>query len=211
MINPNYENMLVNGILRKRRSPLSSATSREPTPVSGGPSSSKRARVDADTSDNVLHIVSAGGSESGSAGLDMSWSAILHQDIDVGGAKVKTEDIIDERDDKLTPGHHHHPLNGSSISRQLSDSLSDEYDISELINANLDSPVDLLTGDPLDLTILGSSIRAPDWWSDQAQTNSFLDQSGIFSSGSRHPWQEDRHDFDNIDADIHRLFDNGSL
>ena len=214
MINPNYENVLVNGILRKRRSPSNTTSSagysREATstnlqPAGQPPAKKTRHERTEESAENVLHIAANAGDNS--ANLDVSWSAILHQDIEVGGAKVKTEDIIDERDDKLA----HNEL-ASTLTHQVSDNNSD-CDIADLLNANLDSPVDFLTGDPLDLTVLGASIRAPEWWSDQMQNNNFLDQSAIFQPDNKHPWAEDRThtDFDLIDTDIHRLFDSSTL
>ena len=176
------------------------------------------------------HTTSSGGGGDEPT-LDFNWNSILLQDIDVGGTKVKTEDIIDhpEHDDIASPI--------ISLSPPPSDSNSD-ISIDDLLNnatfaANeFENPIDFESGQPLDLSISGMSLRPPDWWSDSInESKGFLSPShagngldtpvtsqspmGVTDSSggglADHPWAESRDVIDNaissFDTDITNLFD----
>ena len=106
---------------------------------------------------------------------DFNWNAILHQDIEVGGVSIKTEDIIDgEASEQELADGAACPI--TALSPPPSDSNSDVA-LEDLLNAadlagvgvgdpTYDhDPVDLSTS-ALDLTVQGAGIRPPDWWSE---------------------------------------------
>ena len=90
---------------------------------------------------------------------DFNWTAILNQDIEIGGVRVKTEQIIDNEDSG--------PL--IAMSPPSSETNSDDLGLDELFSQtdiSMDTPLDCTTHNPLDLTVTGTGIRPPEWWSD---------------------------------------------
>ena len=154
--------------------------------------------------------------------LDFNWNSILLQDIDVGGSsKVKVEDGID----------HAAASQIADLSPPPSDSNSD-VSIEDLLNNaafvnDLDNPIDFDTGEPLDLSISGMSLKPPDWWGDSLNDSKGL--LGLVVNGGRdegcglhtpdmpqspgegedssHPWQEGEMAFDTDITDLFNMSD----
>ncbi len=159
--------------------------------------------------------VMGGESDLGGA-LDFSWNTLLNQDIDIGGMKIKAEDIIDEDHSTSIAS----PI--TALSPPPSDNSSD-ISLEDLLNtdlgsADLDSPLDLSTGDALDLTVTGVSMKAPDWWS-ESFNGKLLDcidshsRSGLSTPVAptdevdfAHPWADDS--IENEDSVFDREFSN---
>ena len=217
--------MFVNGIFKKRRGSL---TGREAYMPQMPPT--KRNRTDdpvrpvgAMRGDTIFHI----GADSISDVLDISWNTttLLGRDIDVGGVRVKTEDIIDEKENVAAVG----------TITPLSPPTSDgEVGLDDLLGAGLDfeDPLDLSTGSALDLTVQGTGIRPPEWWSDSAGRDMFvgllsprqlnhnsglntpIPASPVLDSDVEfgHPWAEDRLELDQALASFGGdMFDLGSI
>ena len=241
-INPQYVDMLENGILKKRRasvreniapSPPLKRIKSEPddlyNPVK--PScSGYRTDVGLVTVKTEPGITDSRCLQLGDIGegLDFSWSSILNQDIEVGGVRIKTEDIINETEQaantitSLSP-----PPSDSSSDVSFDDLLNNEF-----VTEEMDLPLDLTTGNGLDLTIQGTGIRPPNWWEESLNSSKGLIQayenrnnsglntpigaspmhesveSEIISHHHHHPWAEDKTDLDQAIAafDIDNLF-----
>ena len=168
---------------------------------------------------------------------DFNWNAIFHQDIDVSGVRIKTEDIIDAGGDSCDSGSTGEEMESSitALSPPASDSNSD-VGLEDLLNPDfstdgLDGPLDLSTGGELDLTITGHSLKAPDWWSESFGRGGFmsLEHSSSRSSGlntpvsaspvpdhdnAPHPWAEQRsldEAIANFDLDLQNLFEDDGV
>lgn len=231
-INPEFEDMFVNGIFKKRRG----STIREPiapcakrikkeseegsddgSVVSLVDDIENRALIKAactasSRTDSILHV----GPEDLGDALDLSWSSILNQDIEVGGVHVKTEDIIDCQDsvDAVASSI-------TSLSPPPSDTSSDvalEDLLSAGLNTDLDSPFDFTTGDALDLTVSGTCIRRPEAWEvgrpdeyNHSGLNTPISPSPIPEMDFSHPWADHRSELDqaiaSLDSEIQNLFD----
>lgn len=95
---------------------------------------------------------------------DFNWTSILNQDIDIGGKTIKTEVIIDDAE--------HSPF--MAMSPPSSETNSDDLGLDDLFSQTdlaMDLPIDFQTNDPLDLTVHGTNIQPPDWWSSDANNN----------------------------------------
>ena len=140
--------------------------------------------------------------------LDFNWNAILLQDIDVGSSnRVKLEESIDNID-------HAAANNIADLSPPPSDSNSD-VSIEDLLNNaafvnDLENPIDFESGQPLDLSISGMSLKPPEWWGDSLNDSKGLlglvvnatreegnglhtpvmPHSPIDDGDSSHPWHE---------------------
>ncbi|XP_077979964.1 forkhead box protein J1-A-like [Glandiceps talaboti] len=121
--------------------------------------------------------VISGGSLKG----EFSWNSVLDNEIDVDGIKIKTEDILDE----------HETLRVESPILDLSPPPSNDGNTDDVY----------LPDDPLDLTVRGFHINAPDWFSDHPTTSATLDYfeedlldelppSPANSLEQAHPWAE---------------------
>jgi forkhead box protein J1 len=159
--------MIENGTFKKRRnsrdSPLLSVKrlKREEDELTLAVNSIKGTREDKLLSNGSLYG-SPDDSDDDSLTLrgDFNWTAILNQDIDIGGVRVKTEQIIDS-DDSSSPLIAMSPPSSETNSDDLGlDDLFSQTDIS------MDTPLDCTTHVPLDLTVTGTGIRPPDWWAD---------------------------------------------
>jgi forkhead box protein J1 len=164
---------------------------------------------------------------------DINWSTILSQDIEIGGVRVKTEDIIDEKNyDVASPiTDMSPPPSDSSSDIGLEDLIHFDNELTTAISPTGD-PVDLLSGDPLDLTVKGTTIQQPDWWNESLNSSkgfaglaSLMSQgrhSGLSTPvnvsassspahGAEHPWAEQPNYGDNtfeaFDIDIDNLFE----
>ena len=93
---------------------------------------------------------------------DFNWTSILNQDIEIGGVKVKTEDLLDSNScDSQTPS--------APMSPPSSECNSDDFSIEDLFaqtDLSNEPALDFTTNDPLDLTINGQHIETPGWWAD---------------------------------------------
>ena len=243
-INPEFEDMFVDGIFKKRRGstlrePIapcakrikkeaddsnssSTSCSGEPSPVANALESIEeqaliKAAATASKREAVLHLGSTA-VDIGDA-LDLSWSTILNQDIEVGGVRVKTEDIIDghERMNSVADSI-------TSLSPPPSDASSDVA-LEELLTAGLgsdmDSPFDFTTGDALDLTVSGTCIKKPAGWQPVGLDEEYH-RSGLSTpiapspvadmmEYASHPWADHRSELDqaiaSLDTEIQSLFD----
>ena len=111
--------------------------------------------------------------------LDFNSNSILLQDIEVGGLKVKTEDIIDcaatQEDPSAQPITAFSPPPSDSNSDTSIDDLLGNGD---LVANEFENPVDFESGQPLDLSINGMSMRPPEWWSESLTETT----KGLFAS-----------------------------
>ena len=220
-INPEYSDMFVNGIFKKRRS----STRENVAP----PPPAKRFRRDLD--DDLVGVnVKIEGNEDAAAvlslqsedlpsaltGPDFTWNAILPAELELESVKVKLES--EESDDSLAPQN--------DLTPPPSDNNSD-VGFDELFRADLGEPVDLSSGSALDLTIQGQTIQPPDWWGESMTRGTFLDPdtpsglhtplatSPIHEADFCHPWAENRQDLDeaiaHFDLDLQNLFEDESL
>ena len=229
-INPEFSDMFVNGIFKKRR-----GSTREPLlpPTKKIKREQDEEFLNVCLSEIAQHVDSNSCSSTESQQAvqsiktedsvvlgDVNWSTFLNQDIEVGGVRIKTERLIDDTD-----GYAASPI--TSMSPPPSDSSSD-IGLEELLGSTdltqgySESPLDLTTGDALDLSISGTHINPPDWWS-ESLTRAFLSpehNSGLntplSSSPARdlsHPWADDRTDIDQAFAafDVDNLFDLGNI
>lgn len=106
---------------------------------------------------------------------DINWSTILSQDIEIGGAGVKTEDLLSHTS-VATPSTDLWPC----ISETASDTdLDDLIIFDNAIKASVASDgdtLDFMCGDPLDLTIRGAGISADrDWWHESPNSSLSFD------------------------------------
>ncbi|WAQ95637.1 FXJ1B-like protein, partial [Mya arenaria] len=94
---------------------------------------------------------------------DFNWAAILNQDIEIGGIKIKTEDLIDTNDDAAIPIMAMSPpsSDSNSVSELGLDNLLGDTDFS-----NSGSSLDYKAADCLSLAVFGTGINSPDWWAD---------------------------------------------
>ncbi|XP_052816847.1 forkhead box protein J1-like [Mya arenaria] len=180
-INPEYSDLIENGVFKKRRNSrdgqTTPTTSCSPTNV---PFSLKRVKQEPDDSgyeeigysqptkirrlddgNSVLHFGAS--EEEGHLKGDFNWTSILNQDIEIGGIKIKTEDLIDTNDDAASPIMAMSPP--SSDSNSVSDFGLDDL-LGDTDFSNSGSPLDLQATDCLSLAVVGTGIKAPDWWAD---------------------------------------------
>lgn len=245
-INPEYQDMFVNGIFKKRRG--STGGRETPSVPAGLPKKIKRELEEADAAlqppskqqkvdvkrepgsveDAVFHLQQS--DPNFSDPLDFSWGNILTQDIDIGGVRIKTEDVIDEKDEIASPITSFSPPPSDSNSDVALEDLLNTADLAGM-DLSSDGPIDLSAGSgiALDLSITGTSIKPPDWWSESLNgtLKELMGEAGLNTSRSglhtpiapspvretdfSHPWAEDRTDLDeaiaSFDTDIHNLFD----
>ena len=154
-------------------------------------------------------------------GIEFNWNSILSQDIEIGGVRVKTEDIIDGDSDIASP------IIDMSPPPSEGSNTNDDIVLEELFNSAdfgevLDEPLDFTTGGPLDLSISGMSLKAPTWWEDSLNAGQRLEeqdsglhtplaQSPVPDTEYAHPWAEDKTELDNaiacFDTDFASLID----
>lgn len=166
-INPQYGDLVENGVFKKRRGSRDNipsppikrfkmddddflcvagmkSTTREDKLLSNGSSDFS---VDDDDTENSLTLKG-----------DINWTTILSQDIDIGGRKIKTEDILDQADNS--------PF--LALSPPSSETNSDDLGLDEFFSQThsfpVEMPLDFQSNDPLDLTVQGTTIKPPDWW-----------------------------------------------
>lgn len=180
-INPEYSDLIENGVFKKRRNSRdgqSGSTSNSPTttlPINlkriksepeddgyediGSSQPSKMRKLDGGNS--VLHFGAT--EDEGHLKGDFNWTSILNQDIEIGGVKIKTEDLIDTNDDSASP------IMAMSPPSSDSNSVSD-FGLDDLLGENdlspSQSPLDFTTHDSLSLEVIGTGIKAPNWWAD---------------------------------------------
>lgn len=151
---------------------------------------------------------------------DLIWSSVLQQDIEIEGVNLKTEQLIDDNEilaatDSITD----HSLTDEDSFVELKEPDGTAIDLGDLgteflncgLNFELDTPLDMISGDPLDLSITGTSIKPPAWWTDTGSLPAEEPSSVISISPSpvqfhdeTHPWAEDHSDVVEIvcDTDI---------
>ena len=267
-INPEYSDMFVNGVFKKRRAggggpctptmhgsvayPPAKRIKLEPQDDDDADEGYLAAmaisnELSAETNEDLLtdshdrdphHLQGLHESLSDHRGVvksDFNWNAIFHQDIEVSGVRIKTEDIIDAQgnicDSRGSPlgvegGDMESPI--TALSPPASDSNSDVA-LEDLLNPDfntdsLDNPLDLSTGGDLDLTITGHSLKAPDWWAETLLSRGLMSPEHPGSSGlntpvapspvpdtnEAHPWAEQRsldEAIASFDLDLQNLFE----
>ncbi|KAK3579229.1 hypothetical protein CHS0354_033298 [Potamilus streckersoni] len=182
-INPEYNDMIESGVFKKRRN--SRDSNPPPTPVKRIkkeedllPSCSGDSRTNVGSIDGGWNYVIQCGNHEDYASLkgDFTWTSILNQDIDIGGVKVKTEDLIDSNETYEATS------SIISMSPPSSESNSNDFGFDELFSGMKysDIPVDMTTNDPLDLTVVGQSIKAPEWWNESIN---FGDSRNFYCQG----------------------------
>ena len=236
-INPEFTDMVENGQFKKRRNSRdgqssSNSNSNAPSPIPLR--KIKREPIDDDYPDSYSQphkyrklndgdsVIQYGAQdEYQSLKGDFNWTSILNQDIDIGGVKIKTEALIDTNDNAASPI--------MAMSPPSSDTSGSDFGISDLLDADFsDIPLDCTTNDNLDLTVVGSGIKAPEWWEESLnfgeskgllQNIENLQQqrrglhtpiapSPVHEDENDHPWLE-RNDFTAFDSafDVDNLFD----
>ncbi|XP_074647082.1 forkhead box protein J1-A-like [Tubulanus polymorphus] len=238
-INPEYSDMLVNGIYKKRRT----STRENIQPVKR----IKKEVIEDDSNSSLTDFqrtLSNIKSESvdllervknpADVGLnelkgDFCWNALLNQDIEVNGIRMKAEDILNSSESEnvynISPTS---PISAMSPPHSEHNSDSGLEDIWDFNGDNHnDAPLDLTTsGSPLDLTVQGIGIKAPDGWLNDSLSYGLRhsgNRSGLSTpiapspsiddTFSSHPWEESRLDFDEAIAsfDMDTLFDISSI
>ena len=241
-INPDYNDMIENGIFKKRRSsrdgqPLPNSCS-PPTlpikrikeePLDDGYPDCREPPSKVQKTDNRHSVFQIGAHDDDAQGHlkgDFNWTSILNQDIEIGGVKIKTEDLIDSsNDDAASPIMAMSPP--SSDSNSVSDFAIDDL-LGEADFSNSDTPIDFTTRDNLSLEVIGTGIKAPDWWADSLNAGeqrgllqnieNIETRSGLntpvasspvhYLDESAHPWFDNKNEY-NIDTpfDVDNLFD----
>lgn len=217
-INPDYNDMIDNGVFKKRRN------SRE------GPCPPPMKKIKKEPEDDYLpschgramkqeSVVHFSNDEHESLKGDFNWTSILHQDIEIAGIKIKTEDLLDGPDSSSS-------VPSDPMSPPSSECSSDNFSIEDLFtqhDLSQDVPFDYTTNDPLDLTINGSHISPPEWWSEDMNTGDHVNikhsnglHTPIIPSSpvqehdhlDGHPWAESSTFADIAEAfDVDNLFD----
>ncbi len=252
-INPEYSHMFVNGVFKKRRPGSGGYVT--PPGMSPPAKRIKPEPADSDTEEGYLAAMAisnemgAGYANPWDSGVhshssaqgtyngmfsdhsdlvksDFNWNAIFHQDIDVSGVRVKTEEIIDGGiGDQVGMES---PI--TALSPPASPTGSSDPGLDDLLGSlpgggDLDCPLDLSTGGELDLTITGTSLKAPDWWSGSVRGMGVGSAAGSRSGLSTpvapspvpepddpHPWAEPRSlDQAMFDLDLQNLFEDDSF
>ncbi|KAH3869271.1 forkhead box protein J1-A-like isoform X2 [Dreissena polymorpha] len=189
-INPEYSDLIENGVFKKRRNSRDGQTTPSSSSPTNVPFNLKRVKDEFSlkrVKDEPLDDSYEGGGcsqpskmrklDTGSSAMqfganeddghlkgDFNWTSILNQDIEIGGIKIKTEDLIDTNDDAASQILAMSP--SSSDSNSVSDfGLDDLLGDTEYISSS-ESPLDFTTSDSLNLQVVGTGIRAPDWWAD---------------------------------------------
>ena len=226
-INPEYNDMLENGIFKKRRGSnrenLIPPKRIKTEPVEDIPPTPHLVKIK--TEPGLEHSCSSRlhhpGEEDDSATFkgDFTWHSLLNQDIEVNGIKIKTETIIDETDKTETC-----PI--IAMSPPPSDLSEDGFEdiLGSDLSADLPDGLDF-QNNPLDLTVTGFSIRPPQWWSESMTQDIMMSPS--HSSGlntpiapspvpdsicpQHHPWADDAKDLDEAMNEALAAFDVDSL
>ncbi|ELT89986.1 hypothetical protein CAPTEDRAFT_222987 [Capitella teleta] len=137
-------------------------------------------------------------------GLDFTWSAILNQDVEVDCARVKTEEVIDDKEATAIMDLSPPPSDDSSSEVALDEFLT--FPNSDSKTSNDKNALDLTNGQPLDLSIQGTSLKPPGWWADSLTGQMFPSSVSGPSDGPgglhtpihapspeySHPWAESR-------------------
>lgn len=204
-VNPEYSDMFENGILKKRRgsspaiSPPFKRIKREEDSSSSSSCAYESGRVVWNRGHNVLQVIAPDDDDQVIG--DFNWTSILNQDIEIGGIRIKTERLLEESD-------YASPI--IAMSPPSSESNSEDFGIEELLSQTDFSQdiADFSSSSPLDLTVTGTSLRAPQWWSeciDNAEHSDILasnnnDDSGLHTpvpasplcyTDINHPWADE--------------------
>ncbi|XP_033752519.1 forkhead box protein J1-B-like [Pecten maximus] len=237
-INPDYNDMIENGIFKKRRNsrdaacppPLKKVKREDDDSMSSCNSLINFSKV-SKKGQNGLNILFPGQEDDSLKG-DFNWTSILNQDIEIGGIRVKTEDLLDNTSEQdLSPS--------AAMSPPSSEANSDDFSIEDLFgqaDLSSDVPLDFTTENPLDLTVTGQPIKAPQWWEESfnlSEQQGLLKAAAEASSGLHtpihttpspvtikddlddelaHPWAESGGFADIGEAfDVDNLFDIGNI
>ncbi|CAL1543590.1 unnamed protein product [Lymnaea stagnalis] len=165
-INPEYGDLVENGVFKKRRGSRENMVSPpikrckqedDDFPYVAGMKSG--AREDKLLSNGSAHFGMDDDENSLTLRGDFNWTSILNQHIDIDGCTVKTEQILDDAEQS--------PF--IEMSPPSSETNSDDLGIDDLFsssgNFSISIPADFPSNDPLDLTVQGTTIKPPDWWS----------------------------------------------
>lgn len=188
-INPEYSDLIENGVFKKRRNSRDGQTTPSSSSPTNVPFSLKRVKDEYSlkrVKDEPLDDGYEGGccsqpskmrkldtcssslqyganEDDGHLKGDFNWTSILNQDIEIGGIRIKTEDLIDTNDDAASPILAMSPP--SSDSNSVSDFGLDDL-LGDTEFSSSESPLDFTTSDSLSLQVVGTGIKAPDWWAD---------------------------------------------
>lgn len=225
-INPEYNDMLVDGVLKKRRTPTRETFMPvkriKLEPVDNGYPTSQSEKKPTTVAQGDQSFVNEGVSQKDLRNGNYSWNQLLNQDIMVGGVTIKTEDIIDDHvrclDEETTEAVLNITSESPPTSIENSDNSLDEIWNTEFDPTGQPNPLDLsLSGFALDLSIQGQGLRAPEWWDGNAQ--SVLEPTAENNPGMHtpvhtpdtpsHPWAEPKLSIEEaIDAfDMKNFFD----
>ncbi|XP_041362704.1 forkhead box protein J1-B-like isoform X2 [Gigantopelta aegis] len=182
-INPEFSDMIENGTFKKRRGSRDTA----PLPptkrlkkdddddiaiLSGNVRSRYSDDQYANTNYNYMYFGANDDDDDSALKGDFNWTAILNQDIEIAGVKIKTEQLLNDASD-----------DGGSLISSLgtpsSDSNSDDLRLDDLLShadfggsgGGDDIPVDYTNNNPLDLTINGHGIKLNEWWDENVNMN----------------------------------------
>ncbi|KAL8616855.1 hypothetical protein ACOMHN_041774 [Nucella lapillus] len=167
-INPEYSDMIENGIFKKRQNssmdsclmPPAKRAKQEEDELLIAVNSIKGTREDKLLSNGSVHYKHEDSDDDSlTLRADFNWTAIMNQDIDIGGVSLKTEGILDSEDSG--------PL--IAMSPPSSETNSDVLGVDDLFSQtdiSMDMPLDCTNRNPLDLTVTGTGIRPPEWWTD---------------------------------------------
>jgi len=193
-INPEYNALLDNGVLKKKCKTIELGGKRASTddPEEGSSSGKKRSRrggADDEDADAALALAKY-----------LNFDKLLNQDIDVNGIKLRTEDIIDAHDSNdsmvtLSPPSSEYSSGGDSFEDLLGTSLAKLDELHPPSGSG-------------DITIQGVKIEPPEWWTDSLTGSAF---SGLLNSSipsgqlsaaghESHPWTTDKSDIDDAMA-----------
>lgn len=237
-INPDYNDMIENGIFKKRRNSRDAAC---PPPLKKVKHEDDDSLSSCNSLINFSKVTRRGqnglivfpGQDDDSLKGDFNWTSILNQDIEIGGIRVKTEDLLDNASE------HDLSASSSAMSPPSSEANSDDFSIEDLFghtDLGSDVPLDFTTENPLDLTVTGQNIKAPEWWEESFNLGDHkgaLKEAAEASSGLHtplhvtsspvhikdelddelaHPWAESGGFTDIGEAfDVDNLFDIGNI
>ena len=167
-INPNYSDMIENGTFKKRQNskgdtslmPPAKRIKQEEDELLMAVNSIKGTREDKLLSNGSVHYDNDDSDDDSlTLRCDFNWTAALTHDTDIGDVGVRTGCVVDSDDSG--------PL--IAMSPPSSETNSDDLGLDDLFSNTeiaMDMPLDCTTNNRLDLTVTGTGIKPPEWWSD---------------------------------------------
>ena len=200
-INPEYNALLDNGVLKKKCKTIELGGKRASTedPEEGSSSGKKRSRRGGGSGASLDEEEDEDADAALALAKYLNFDKLLNQDIDVNGIKLRTEDIIDAHDsnDSMV-----------TLSPPSSDDSSGGDSFEDLLGSSLAKLDELHPPGSSDMTIQGVKIEPPEWWTDSLTGSAF---SGLLNSSipsgqlnaavqESHPWTTDKSDIDDAMA-----------